>query len=102
MRSVNIGSAGAWTEGEMRCVMAEGRRLLIARVAGQFYAVDERCPHEDASLSKGALHGHLVRCPLHGSRFDLRTGKVLEEPADTDLATYPVLVQDGMLSVNLP
>jgi nitrite reductase/ring-hydroxylating ferredoxin subunit len=102
MSSVSIGPANALPAGEMKCVMVNGRRLLLAHVDGQFYAVDERCPHEDASLSKGSLHGYLIGCPLHGSRFDVRSGRVLEEPADKDLETYPVEERDGMLFVSLP
>jgi 3-phenylpropionate/trans-cinnamate dioxygenase ferredoxin component len=83
----------------MQCVSVAGKRLLIAQVQGRFYAADERCPHEDASLCKGSLHGTLVSCPLHGSRFDLTTGKVLEEPADSDLRTYPTEVREGVLYV---
>ena len=82
-----------------QCIAVADKRLLIAQVAGRFYAADERCPHEDASLCKGSLHGTLVRCPLHGSRFDLATGKVQEEPADSDLRIYPTEVREGALYV---
>jgi len=68
---------------------------MLCRVEDQVYAVDDLCTHEDISLSLGVLCEHHLRCPLHGSRFDVRTGRVLDEPAETDLATYPVSVEEG-------
>jgi len=83
--------------GEMRCFTYEGRRYLIAHTESGVFASDEMCTHEDASLCDGNLTGHLVKCPLHGSRFDLTSGKVLDDPADTDLAVYKVNVVDGKI-----
>ncbi len=98
----DAGPAEALHAGTMRCVEIDGRRVLIANVAGKYYATDERCTHEDASLSSGVLKGALVRCPLHGSRFDLRTGEALEEPAEENLRTYAVRVEGGRLLVRRP
>lgn len=77
----------------LKCQVA-GKLILLANVDGKFYAVDELCPHEDASLTMGCLHGDKVKCPLHGSRFSLQTGEPLEEPADEALQTYSVTVKD--------
>lgn len=83
--------------GQMRRLTLEGRDLLLANVAGTLHAIDNRCPHEDASLYNGALKGHCVECPLHGSRFDLRTGQPQEPPADTPVKTYAVVQrEDGV------
>ena len=65
--------------GRMTCVEMGGKRILIANVDGVFYATDDTCTHEDASLATGSLKGELVKCPLHGSRFSLRTGEPLED-----------------------
>lgn len=100
-RFTRVARAEELAPGAMKRVLLEGRRVLLARVAGDFYAVDDTCTHEDASLSCGALRGHLVRCPLHGSRFDLRTGAVQEEPAEEDLRTYPVRVEAGEVWVGV-
>lgn len=87
--------------GKMLRVDVHGRRLLIANVDGRFYATDDRCTHEDASLSKGFLKGEWVKCPLHGSRFNVCTGAVLDEPATEALRTYPVKVVDDRIWVAL-
>jgi len=70
-------------------------------VDGKFYATDDTCTHEDASLSTGFLKGDIVKCPLHGSRFNVCTGKALEEPAEEDLRTYPVRLEGGRILIDL-
>ena len=68
-----------------------GRRLIgVYKVEGEFYAIDDICTHEFAVLSEGFVEGEVIECPLHQARFNIRTGKVLEPPADEDLRTYPV------------
>jgi 3-phenylpropionate/trans-cinnamate dioxygenase ferredoxin subunit len=78
-----------------------GRRLCLAYVDGKIYAVDDMCTHEDASLSKGSLHGECVKCPLHGSRFDLNTGKAIDEPAELALMTYEVRIDGDDIKVKM-
>jgi len=87
--------------GKMLCVQARGYRILIANVDGTVYAVDDLCTHEDASLTTGSLQGHCVKCPLHGSRFDLKTGEPLEEPAEEKLNTYDVRIEDNAILIAL-
>ncbi len=87
--------------GKMRRVEVRGRRLLVANIDGEFRVADDTCTHEDASLSMGCLHGEWVKCPLHGSRFNLRTGAVLDEPADTPLRTYPCREMDGKVWIDV-
>ena len=77
----------------LRVVIGE-HALMLANVEGTIYATDDMCTHEDASLSTGALKGECVSCPLHGSRFNVRTGEPMEEPPDVPLRTWEVRV-DG-------
>lgn len=81
--------------GKPKRVEWQSHVVLLCRVDDQVYAVDDKCPHEDISLSLGAMCEHRLRCPLHGSEFDVRSGKVLSEPAESDIKTYPVKVEDG-------
>ena len=85
--------------GQMFCVEHNGKRILLANVDGTVYACNEMCPHEEVSLALGALQGNLLKCSLHGSRFDLTTGKVLDEPADEDLKVYPVKIEGNAICV---
>ncbi|TLK52811.1 bifunctional 3-phenylpropionate/cinnamic acid dioxygenase ferredoxin subunit [Glutamicibacter sp. V16R2B1] len=67
---------------------------------GNFYALQDECTHEVASLSEGWIEDCEVECPLHASRFNLKTGKVLCLPAYVDARTYKVEVIDGMLELH--
>lgn len=99
---VRVATLSQLRPGKMMCVQAEdGRRLLLANVAGTVHAADEMCTHEDAPLCTGSLKSHYVKCPLHGSRFDLLTGQALEDPADEPLRIYPVRIEDDAILVSL-
>ncbi len=91
---IKVSEVDAVPPGKMRQVEVAGKRILLANVDGHFYATDDTCTHEDASLSTGFLKGEWVKCPLHGSRFNVRNGEVVDEPADVNLRTYAVRI-DG-------
>jgi 3-phenylpropionate/trans-cinnamate dioxygenase ferredoxin subunit len=78
------------------------RPVAVFNVDGELLAVDDTCTHQDASLADGWLDGYLVECPLHASRFDLRTGRPDGPPAKTPLRTYPVSVEQGVVYVHPP
>ena len=99
---VEAGRAGELASGRMKRLTLRGRRILLANVDGRFCAADDTCTHDEASLSTGALKGPLVKCPLHGSRFNVCTGKVLDEPAEVDLRTYAVRVEDDRILIDVP
>lgn len=75
--------------------------ILLANVDDKIYAVDDMCTHEDSSLSLGCLKGELISCTLHGSRFNVRTGQPMEEPATEPLKRYNVRVVNGRLQICL-
>ena len=81
--------------GEIKRVDINGRGYLLANVEGEFFVADDLCTHEDVSLALGCLKGEWIKCSLHGSQFNLRTGEVMEEPADEPLRVYPVKIEDG-------
>ena len=98
----NVAALSDLPPGERLRVRAHDAWILIANVDGACHAVADTCTHEDASLYLGALVGDCVRCPLHGSLFCLRDGRALDEPADTDLAVYPVRIEDDRILVARP
>ena len=98
---VRAGRVGDLAPGKMMRVEIAGRRILLANVGGRLYATADTCTHEDASLSGGSLRGEFVKCPLHGSRFNVCTGRVMEEPAEEDLQTYPVRVEGDDILIGL-
>ena len=86
---------------EMRCVALTDRNVLVAHTEDGVFVSDEMCTHEDARLCDGNLTGHLVKCPLRGSRFDLTTGAVLDDPAEENLITYPVTIENNTVYIAL-
>lgn len=85
----------------MRRLDVDGRGVLLACVEDQYFAIEDMCSHEDAWLTQGRLDGEAVRCPLHGSRFCLRTGQPLEEPADEPVRCYSVTIRAEHLVIDL-
>ena len=77
-------------EGVMTTCQIGGAKVVLTRVAGQVCAAGNVCPHAGGPLSEGRLEGEVVTCPWHGSKFDLRTGRVLWGPATTPIPTYEV------------
>jgi 3-phenylpropionate/trans-cinnamate dioxygenase ferredoxin subunit len=74
---VTVGKSGELADGAMKHAPTEKGEVLVARVGNNYYVADNRCPHMSGRLSGGKLEGTVVTCPLHGSQFDLRDGKVV-------------------------
>lgn len=73
--------------------------IAVFNADGAYYAIDDTCTHQDASLADGWLEGGQVECPLHASCFDLRTGEPTGPPAKKPVRTHEVVVRDGYLYV---
>ncbi len=104
--------------GEARQFKVGGREIALARVAGgECYALGGRCTHLRAPMGEGTLEGKNLRCPWHGSQFDVTSGRLVrwvQEPVwmravaglipafmRRNLATYEVRVEDGQVLVKL-
>ena len=87
--------------GQMKRFIIDDKPILLANYEGTFYAIADMCSHEDAILSRGALKNGCVECPLHGSRFDLKTGTPKEEPATEPVQTYPVDIRDNTVYISM-
>jgi nitrite reductase/ring-hydroxylating ferredoxin subunit len=85
--------------GRMQWVAVGRERVLLANVAGQFYALSDVCGHQRAPLSRGTLVGYEVECPLHFARFDVRTGRLVRGPVATDVPVYEVRVEEDTVYV---
>lgn len=74
--------------------------IAVFNADGEFFALDDTCSHQDASLADGWIEDCAVECPLHASCFDLRTGKPSGPPAKTPVRTHRVTVEDGIVYVH--
>jgi len=88
--------------GGMLAVSFGDYQIALYDVAGEVFATDNLCTHAQAFLSDGTLAGEVVECPLHGGRFEVKTGKGLGAPIPCDLKTYPARVAAGEIQLRLP
>ena len=87
--------------GGAKVVEVNGKKIAIFHVDGEFYAIDDTCSHEDASLAAGTVDGTEVMCPLHGARFDLKTGKNLSLPAVFPVQSYALKIENGVIYIQV-
>ena len=96
---VPVTAASELPPGSMKWVVIDRERVLIANVAGSYYALRDVCGHAGAPLSTGELVGYAIECPLHYACFDVRSGKLLSGPAAADVPTYQVRVEGDTVYV---
>jgi nitrite reductase/ring-hydroxylating ferredoxin subunit len=77
------------------------REIALYNIDGEIYATDNLCTHAYALLSQGWLDGEVIECPLHGGRFEVKTGKGLGPPINDDLKTYAVRVVGDDVQIRL-
>ena len=112
---VGVNKTSELKDGTMKDVSVNGREILLAKVGDKYYAADNRCPHMGGKLSQGKLEGFVVTCPLHGSQFDLRDGRVVRWlkgaglfsvigralKSSRQLTIYNVKVEDDRLMIEI-
>ena len=106
MPKVRLAAASEIPEGGMTMREHDGRQILLAKIDGTIYAMNDVCTHRGAPLHTGELGQvgipQLLTCPLHAAHFDVTTGKVYQEtPWATDTETYPVEVEGDDVYVEL-
>jgi 3-phenylpropionate/trans-cinnamate dioxygenase ferredoxin subunit len=79
MNFVKVTDVSEIPEGKMKAIKAGGKEILLANVGGTFHAIDNKCTHAHAPLSRGKLEGCIVTCPLHHATFDVSSGKNLSD-----------------------
>ena len=79
----------------------EDRIVVLLKVGGEYFCLDDVCTHDGGPLSDGRLDDHTIACPRHGAKFDIRTGQALTMPATVDTAAHEVKVEGGQILVRL-
>ena len=87
------------TSGEPRKAVVDGTTIAVVLTEGEVFAINDTCSHGAVSLAEGEVDGCTLECWLHGSQFDLRTGRPLSLPATDPVPVYPVKVEDGTVLV---
>jgi 3-phenylpropionate/trans-cinnamate dioxygenase ferredoxin subunit len=113
-----VAAADEIAAGARKLVEVRGRKIVIFNLAGEFFAVSDRCPHQGGPLSKGLLtgfvsstepgeycysrKGEVIRCPWHSWEYDIRTGKSWCDPRRVQVRRFEVNVETGAQLVEGP
>lgn len=103
MALTKIATTGEFGENAMKIVMVGKKPVIISKIDGKFYAVDAICTHMYAYLPSGTVKNGIIRCPVHGAQYDLKTGRVVGNVSEQikaytgreahDLGAYQVEVE---------
>ena len=89
-----IGTLSDFPLNEQKIIDLEDEYVLVLRTPTGFWAIEDRCSHDDNELFGGEVVGKEIKCPRHGARFDLESGQALCLPAVKAVRTYNVVVSD--------
>ena len=101
--TIDVCPADELQPGDSRLLDVDGRRIGVFNAGGELYAIEDRCSHDDGPLAEGPFdpEARTVECPRHGSLFDLHTGKPTTLPAYVPVDTFPVVVEDERIKVEV-
>ncbi len=91
---VRVARTSEMPPGSARVVVVLGIPVALFNVDGTFFAVSNVCLHRGGALGEGTLDGPIVTCPVHGWRYDVRTGRNVANPS-ARLRTHPVKLEGG-------
>jgi 3-phenylpropionate/trans-cinnamate dioxygenase ferredoxin subunit len=97
-----VASLESLSVGALLRIEADGTTICVLRLAdGTVHALEDRCTHEDYSLSEGEVIGDEIECPQHSSRFDVHTGIPTGLPAVIPARVFATSVRDGEIYVEV-
>lgn len=88
-------------ENKGRSYVLEGHRIALVRHEGEIYALDDLCPHADASIAFGPVENGCIACPWHFAEFKLETGEVACGPSPRGIRSYLVRESEGKVEICL-
>jgi NAD(P)H-dependent nitrite reductase small subunit len=96
---ITIGKSDALPIGRSATIqLKDGKELALFNVNGNFFAIENFCPHRGSPLADSRTYGEEVECDLHGYRFDLKTGECLTDE-NCPIETYEVKIEDEMIKI---
>ena len=103
MPAIEVAALEDFPPGSTKIVTVGWTSIGVYNCNGKLYAIEDRCSHDDGPLAEGDWDQDLCRviCPRHGSAFDLETGMPRSLPAYEAVEIYPVIVEDGMVKVEV-
>ena len=96
-----IAAADEVAPGEIKQYLVEDRPVALCNVEGEFHAFEDICTHQFTHLSEGEFVGSEIKCPLHGAKFDVKTGAAKTLPAVKPVPMHEIKVKGGNVYVAL-
>ena len=96
---IDVCSTADVAPGNALRVEAGDLTLSVFNVDGEFFVTDDACTHGPGSLSEGYIDGDVVECNFHNGQFNIKTGEVVSPPCMIPVKTYPVLVENGRVTI---
>ena len=97
---VRVASVTELKPGEGKTILSNGKEIALFNAGGNFFAIQNECPHRGGPLGEGILSDTSVICPLHAWMFDLKTGGCINNPGKT-IKTFPVKIEGSDVMVDL-
>jgi 3-phenylpropionate/trans-cinnamate dioxygenase ferredoxin subunit len=99
----------------LREINLDGKEIVLAKISGQYYAAQNRCPHLGGQLHLGKLQENIITCPRHGSQFDIKDGRVVRWLKGSGLVSalgkaikpprsikiYPVKIDGNQITIDI-
>lgn len=85
--------------GQHHVLVIKDKAIAVFNLDGQFYAIEDYCPHQGLPLSDGLVSDHEIECPFHGARFCIKSGEVKAPPAHCGLTTYKTRIENQVVQV---
>lgn len=82
-------------------VVHEDLCILVCHTRGEHYAIENRCTHQDTALHEGRMRNGFISCPLHGVRFELKTGEPRGDLTRIPVRTFPVEVSADRIIIRV-
>ncbi len=87
--------------GGHKAITINGTPIVLFNLEGEYFAIENRCTHEDFPLSEGCIIDNQITCPLHGAKFNIKTGEVTAPPAFVDVPIFSVRIVEDNIQVEL-
>jgi 3-phenylpropionate/trans-cinnamate dioxygenase ferredoxin subunit len=100
---VNVAPLDEFPPGSVKIVRSGEIAVGVYNLGGELYAIEDRCSHDNGPLAEGDFDADegVAICPRHGAHIDIRTGRPLTLPAVLPVETFPVVVEDGIVKVDI-
>ena len=98
---ISVAKVSEFDHQPAKCVEVAGKTIALFKLGDEYFAIDDTCTHKGGSLSEGNIGGDEIECPWHGAHFNIRSGKVILDPAKEDVSTYDVRLSGDVIEIDV-